>query len=490
MNFADALKNESRKTYTENGAQAYNTTSDACLDLFSSIGSLRDRREDEVRGLFSEAYKEDKLLATKILFYSRDVRGGLGERKVFRVLIKYLANNHPEAILPNLDLIGVYGRYDDMYELIGTPVEDAMWEAMKAQFEEDVENYKEGNAISLLAKWIKTPDASSERTRRLGIMTANKLGYSVYDFKRILRKLRKHIDIVESHMSAKNWHEINYSSVPSRAMMIYRNAFNMNDHERYQEFITKALEGEVKINSSTLFPYDIVHKIRYGEGYGDALEAQWRQLPDYVEKGTNAIVMADVSGSMTCSMGRPLDTSIGLAIYFAERNEGAYHNLFMTFSAEPQIVRIKGETLAEKISFIHKSMWGMNTNLEKAFIKVLDIAKENHIPQEEMVKSIIVISDMELDSCVYNVVGEWSFYDTMKKMYEDEGYQIPNVVFWNVNSRHDIFHADAYRKGVQLCSGQSTATFKTLMASIGMTPVEMMLSVVNSERYKAVTVQE
>lgn len=480
--FANAMKNESRKTFTENGATAYNSTGEACLDLFSTIGALRNRPEVEVESLFAEAFKEDKLLATKILFYARDIREGCGERKVFRDLIKYLANNHAEAILPNLDLIGVYGRYDDLYELIGTPVENAMWKAMKTQFEEDVQNYKKGNAISLLAKWIKTPDASSETTRKLGIKTANKLGYSVYDFKRILRKLRKHIGIVESYMSAGEWDKITYSEVPSRAMNIYRNAFMRHDEDRFAEFNNKAVNGEVKINSSTLYPYDIVEKVLRGQ-YDKTLEAQWRQLPNYVDEGTNAIVVADVSGSM---MGRPMATSIGLGMYFAERNIGAYHNLFMTFSSTSDIVTLKGETLKQKVQFMHNADWGGSTNLKMAFERVLDIAVTNHIPQEEMVKSIIVISDMEIDFCGDR---DWSFYDAMKRKFAEAGYDIPNIVFWNVNSRNNVFHADSNKKGVQLCSGQSTTTFKQLMQCIGMTPVEMMMKVINSERYEAITVK-
>ena len=483
MNFAEAVKNETRKTRTENGAFAYNSTGEACLDLFGSIGALRSRTDDAVERLFAEAYKDDPLLATKILFYSRDITEGCGERKVFRTLIKYLAKYHPEAIKPNLDLVGVYGRYDDLYSLIGTPLEDDMWVSMKKQFEEDVKNLNDGNAVSLLAKWIKTPDASSEKTRKLGILTAKKLGYSVYDFKRLLRKLRKYLKVVESYMSTGQWDKINYSAVPSRAMMIYRNAFRRHDEKRFDLFINKALNGEVKINSSTLYPYDIVEKFLYGDEKSDVLEAQWRQLPNYVEEGTNAIVMADVSGSM---WGRPMATSIGLAMYFAERNKGAYHNLFMTFSGRPEFVAVKGETLQQKIQNISKSAWSMNTNLKAAFEEVLRLAVENNISPEDMPKSIIVISDMEIDSCA---TRDWSFYDMMRAEYMTNGYEIPNVIFWNVNSRHDVFHADANRKGVQLCSGQSVTTFKQLMDCIGMTPMEMMLKVINSERYAPVTVE-
>ena len=341
MGFADEMRKEAAFTRTENGAVALNTTGDACLDLFSTIGALRKADDVRVQSLFAEAYKENPLFATKIVFYARDIREGLGERKVFRTLLKYMADIHPEALKKNLDLIGVFGRYDDLYCLIGTSLEEDMWSAMKKQFKEDLKNLNEGNAVSLLAKWIKTADASSKETRRLGILTAQKLGYPVYNFKRIVRSMRKQIEVVESLMSANRWSEIKYSKVPSRAMMIYRNTFMKHDKDRFEAFVNKAVAGDEKINSATLYPYDIVEKILYKKEDSSVLEAQWRQLPNYIEENTNAVVMADVSGSM---YGRPMATSIGLAIYFAERNVGAYHNMFMTFSADPKIELLKGET--------------------------------------------------------------------------------------------------------------------------------------------------
>lgn len=484
MSFAEAMRNEGKFTRTENGAVALNTTSNALLDLFGTIGSLREADDNRIKTLFAEAYNQDALFATKIVFYARDIRGGLGERKTFRTLIRYMADKHPEALRPNLDLIGVFGRYDDLYELIGTPLEEDMWAAMKKQFEEDLKNLAEGNAISLLAKWIKTADASSPATRKLGILTAQKLGYPVYNFKRIVRNMRKQIGVVESLMSAGRWDEIKYPEVPSRAMMVYRKAFMKHDEQRFSEFINKAEKGEVKINATTLFPYDIVEKILYGRESSKVLEAQWKALPDYVEKGTNALVMADVSMSMD---GRPMATSIGLAIYFAERNAGAYHNLFMTFSDEPTIMNIKGETLEQKIDSMKRIGYISNsTNLKAAFDRVLEIAEDNHIPQDEMPKAIVVISDMEIDRCGNR---EWSFYDKMAAKFAKHGYVIPNIIFWNVNSRHDVFHADSSRKGVQLASGQSVTVFKQILQNLGYNPVEAMENTINSERYDCITVE-
>lgn len=497
MSFGRLMRREQKNlTRTENGALAFQSTSDSCLDLFATIGSLREAEDKRIEKLFEKAYHQNPLLATKILFYGRDIREGLGERKTFRKLLVYLADKHPEALINNLDLIGVYGRYDDLYCLIGTRMEAAMWRVMKEQFEEDLENLRNGNAVSMLAKWIKTADASAEATRALGILTAEKLGYSVYEFKRLVREMRKKIRIVESFMSRGKWSEINYAEVPGRAMMIYRKAFLDHDQDRFTQYISNVSKGSAKIHSATLFPYDIVEKIMYGEdGYRyhkrssndesiRVLEAQWNNLPDYVTPGTNAIVIADVSGSMT---GRPMASSIGLALYFAERNTGDFHNLFMTFSDKSEIVTVKGNTLEEKIYHAGRESWGGSTNLRSAFERILKIAVENAVPADEMPKSIIVVSDMEINYCSDH---DWTFYDIIKHRYKSYGYELPNIIFWNVNSRNDVFHADRDRKGVQLCSGQSVTTFKTLIGNIGKTPEQMMQDTVNTARYEQITISD
>jgi len=508
MNFAEAMREETTHTFTENGAPARNTSGDKLVDFYSVAGALRNADPNRVTRLFDDAYAEDKLLAAKILFYARDIRGGLGERRLFRIIIKHMAMYHPEALRPNLDLIGVFGRYDDLYELIDTPLENDMWAVMKAQFEEDKIAEANGKATSLLAKWIKTPDTSSKESRRLGCLTAKKLGYSVKDFKKILRKLRRAIGIVESLMSAKQWDKIKYPEVPSRAMKIYKNAFLKHDQERFLDFTQKALTGEVKINSSTLYPYDIIEEVLayswssgfyVGTGNYDIAEAQWRALPNYVKPGSKAIVMADVSGSME---GRPINTSVGLAIYFAERNEGPYKDMFITFSARPHFQSLRGTTLCEKLASINYNDWDSNTDLEAALMLICETAIENNVKPEDMPDALIILTDMEIDRCTRmnrsyvnritnddDIIDSWSFYDNVKRYYESHGYNIPNIIFWNVDSRNDVFHTDSKRKGVQLVSGQSTAVFKQLMDNIGLTPYEAMLNVINDDRYSCITVE-
>lgn len=484
MNFSDVMREESKWTKTENGADAKNTTDSALLDMFATIGSMRSRSEDEIIQKFELAFQEDPLGAMRCLFWVRDCRGGSGERRVFRVLLPYIAQKHYEELYRNLELIPEYGRWDDFYALIGTPMEEQFWPFISWKLFRDIKEMEVGRPCSLLAKWLKKADASSPNTRKLGIYTAKKLGMSVYDYKRLCVKLRKYIDVVEQRMSANEWDAINYPAVPSRAMMNYRKAFVRHDEERFNEYLNKVQSGEQKINSSTLYPYDIVEKILYKYEDSKVLEAQWDNLPDYVDGDVNAVVMADVSGSMS---GRPMATSIGLAMYFAERNKGAYHNLFMTFSRNPKFVELKGNNITQKINFISKADWGWNTDLEKALLKILDVAIENHCSQEEMPKSLIIISDMEIDEA--DGQNHWeNFYDYVSRVYEDHGYKIPNVVFWNVNSRHDVFLADKDRKGVQLISGQSASTFKNLIGCVDKTPVEMMYSVLNSERYQAIQI--
>ena len=497
MNFAEAIKNEQKWTRTENGAVALNTTGTALLDLFSTIGALRERKPIEIETMVEEAYKEDALGTVKCVFYARDVREGLGERNTSRIALSYLAKKHPEAVKENIHLIGEYGRWDDVYCLIGTPVEDEMWKVVDKQFREDIINMNANKPISLLAKWLKSVDTSSEESKSLGRYTAEKLHlvndkkdwkrYTPYRF--YLKCMRAYIKVVEKDMCANNWENIQYDEVPSRAAMIYRNAFNKHDNERYSEFINKVNSGEAKINASTLYPYDIIDKYCLHDWYSywskeeDAtVEALWANLPNYVQPGTNAIVIADTSGSMS---GRPMNSAVGLAVYFAERNTGAYHNMWMNFSNHPSWQILKGKSLIQKLNSIDMSNWSSSTNMHAAFRLVLETAVKNHIAPEEMPKSIIVISDMEIDYCGYR---DWTFYDKMRAEYMQEGYEIPQIIFWNVNSRHDVFHADNSRKGVILCSGQSSTTFKNLINSIGMNPVEYMYSVLNSKRYEAVKI--
>lgn len=485
--FVKLAKRDASLTTTENGAIALNSTGNDLLNLFSTIGGLRNAKKDRIVSLWDSAYDENADLAMKTLFYSRDVRGGLGEREVFRTILRHLAATHPESVNQNLNLVGFYGRFDDLYSLVGTPCEAAMWRVMGDQFRADLEGMRNGKPVSLLAKWIKTPDASSKETRKMGIMTSQNLGYqNVKEFKKDLRALRKYLDIPEIKMAANEWETICYSKVASNCMNKYGKNFRKHDEERFSAYMDDVKAGKSEIKANTLYPYDIVRKYLLGlERDNDVMEAQWNALPNYIEEGRNILIVADVSGSMTCNEQRPMATSIGLAMYFAERNVGAFHNIFMTFSESPRFEVVKGKTLEDRINNLHHADWGYNTDLDKVFSKVLSMGKKNNIPQEEMPEAIVVTSDMEIDRGFRNDLDE-TFYDHWKNKFAEAGYMIPNVVFWNVNSKSDVFHFDSDRKGVQAYSGSSVSTFKSVLKCLNMTPVEAMMEVLLDERYAPV----
>lgn len=484
-NFADLLTKETSWSRTANGAVCLDKTGDALLDLYATIGALRSATLERKYKLFDAAVAEDAELAAKILFYARDVREGLGERNTFRELLAYAANNYSYIVTPNIPLIGFYGRYDDLYFLIGTPCEDQMWTYMKEQFTKDYMNMLDQKPCSLLAKWIKTPDASSPTTRRLGILTSQKLGFAnVGAFKRKLKALRKYLDIVEIKISANEFDTIAYEKVPSNAMTKYRSLFAAKDNERFAQYLNDVTSGKAEIKANTLYPYDIVQKILRGER-NDVLEAQWKALPNYVKEGDNILIMADVSGSMTCCNSLPMASSVGLAIYFAERATGVFHNKFMTFSSRPELVSLSGATLYQKVHNAENAEWRMNTDLAAAFRVILDTAVKNKVPASDIPKALVIISDMQIDYCTDN---KETFYDMYAKKFAAAGYPMPNVIFWNVNSEHSAFHADKGARGVQYLSGHSATSFKALIEGLEMTPYQAMIKTITSERYDFVTI--
>jgi hypothetical protein len=480
------LKNmfqEQSKSYTENGATAYNTSADDLVDLFAVCGALRSRPED-VDHKMARAILEDRLLTTKLAFYTRDVRGGLGEREVGRRMFHFLAVNYPDIMRKNLSAVAEYGRWDDVLSLMDTPLREDVISLVGAQLSADIANMEAGKPVSLLAKWMPSVNTSSRETTAAARFLCKSLGMNERTYRKTLSSLRSGLNVTEVPMSAKNFEYIRYEAVPSKAMNNYRKAFARNDKERFEAYLEDVKAGKAKINAAALFPYDIVEKILYqGEADAAVLEAQWKALPNYVDGENNFLVMADVSGSMT---GRPMATSVGLAMYFAERNKGAFANTFMTFSTRPELVQVPEGTLTEKVRYVESSDWDGSTNLEAAFRLILDTAVKNHSPKEDMPKSIIVISDMEIDCCTD--IDSWGFYDGMKHLFEDAGYEIPNVVFWNVDARNDTFHAQADEKGVQLASGSSPSVFKSLIAGVDLTPYSYMLSVLNQPRYDRITI--
>lgn len=485
MNFAEIVKKEFEDVKeTENGARVYSSVGNDLLDLFGTIGALRPRTEKDIEEKFAKAFEVNSLLATKLLFYAGDIRGGLGERRTFRICLRWLALNHTDIVIKNMRLIPHFNRWDSLFVLVDTPAEDSMWDYVKEQLQEDFDasflkhSKRVSLGVSLLAKWMPSETASSKKTKELAKKAMKKLSLSPRAYRKLLSSLRSHIDVVESKMSNNEWDAIEYKKVPSYAMKNYSKAFFKHDEEGFNNFLSEVQKGKVKINSSTLYPYDLVKK---ANGFNPVVEEQWKALPNYVPEGTNILVMADVSGSMC---GRPMNTSIGLAIYFAQRATSDYHNLFMTFSSDPKFVALReGASLYENIRKVDNTDWGFTTNLGKAFKYILNFSVQHNVKPEDMPKALVVISDMEIDK--YMRQDRLDFVDAMKTLFEEKGYELPKLVLFNVEARNDTFLSK--QEGVLLVSGQSASIFKRLCGDLsGKTAYDLMLEVLNDSRYDCV----
>lgn len=474
----------SNLTHTENGALTYSSTANAVLDLFSMGGSLRSRSESDVEDLIRKALKEEPLLAIKCIFYLRDIRHGQGERKLFRIALKLLQKEFPSFLEKVFEYVPEYGRWDDLFDLMD--VKEVRY-FIYANFYRDIKNYYEDKPISLLSKWMPSINASSSITRGKAKMMAKMLGMSLKDYRQTLSKLRKYLEVVEVKMSDNNWIKIEYDKLPSIAGMKYRKAFKKHDEDRYDEFLRKAEKGEVKINTGTLYPSDIVKKTRT-EGRNQSLEVMWKNLPNWITEGEQALVVCDTSGSMSSCYGlntQPIDVALALTIYYAERNKNEnWKDHFITFSARPKLQKIEGNSLFEKIKSLNCSEWDMNTDFNRVFDLILDRAKANNLSEEDMPKKIYVVSDMEFDDCG----GKRTNFENVEKRYSEAGYIMPQMVFWNVNSKQNNIPVKYNQKGVALVSGYSPTIFKNLIGNKDFSPMAIMLEVLNGERYNIITI--
>lgn len=499
MNLGTAMRNEANWGVTENGADALVSTGSALLNLYASFGNYRSDETATKTADFDAAFAESPLDATKILFYGRDARGGLGERQTFKDILAHMGNVYPEVVEKNLPIVGLFGRYDDLYALVGTKAENAMWSYMKEQFETDVANMKADKPVSLLAKWIKTPDAANENTAKLGKLTAKKLGYARNkraEYQKTLKQLRKYIGIVEPLIYTGQFDMIDYSKMPGKAMLKYKNLIMDRDGVRYAEYLDKVNKGEAKMNTSVVTPYDIVKKYFEKGGsydsnlrlnYDESLETMWKNLPDYCsdEAKKNNLVVCDTSGSMFGD--NAINVALSLAIYAAEHNVGQFKDMFITFSSSPKIQSLEGATLGQRLSNLARAEWGMSTNIEAVMDLILRYAIQYKIPADEMPSSITIVSDMQFNSCVQDN-GRKTYIQTFIDKFKAHGYELPTVIFWNVRNSKSVFHANLNDKGVQLVSGCSATVFSTVVESMNMTPYEAMMKVISNTRYDVVQV--
>ena len=503
--FMNAMKNTSNYKYTENGALAHKTTNSAVYDMFALGGAYRSRSNEDVILLFKNALAEDALLAMKCLFYLRDCRGGQGERRFFRVAYKWLCGYDPLLAKKNLHLLSEYGRWDDLlYCTVGTPMERRALDFIKKQLILDIDC----KTPSLLAKWLPSENASSEKTKQLAKVVRKTMGLTSKEYRKTLSVLRKRINIVERLMSENRWDEIEFDKIPSKAGLIYKNAFARRDliAKKYEAF---AKSKSTKVNASTLYPYEVVNKVTRAEGWRGPqlsdtdramIEKYWENLPDYFNGDDSSIMcVVDTSGSMTWggSGAKPIDVAISLGMYCAEKNKGPFKDHYISFSSRPQLIRIDGIDFVDKIHNIYKTNLCENTDLPAVFNLLKKMALRSDVNPADLPKTIVVISDMEIDSgsralgCYNSKRYRGWTHETaateMERIRQEwawEGLKLPKLVYWNVNARNDTILDSG--PNVSFVSGCSPTLFKQVIT--GKTGYDLMLEAITSERYKPIKV--
>ena len=469
---------QTNDSLTENGMVTNSSSLNHCVNLFFQIGAMRGQDKSRLINAFTKAFGENPLTAMKLLFWARDVRGGAGERQIFRDIIGYLANNRRDVLGKNLNLISEFGRWDDLLVLVGTPLETEALELF-------------ANAIKskngLASKWAPRPNVSNREKKRWASALRNHLGLSPKEYRKLLVE---NSNTVEQLMCANEWSAIEYSKLPSKAMSDLMKAFSKHDKERFGAYLESVNKGETKINAGAVYPYDIVKNLRFGDKSG--ANAQWNALPNYLEGSKERFLpVVDVSGSMNCAAGNNpnvtcMDVAVSLGLYISERNVGPFKDAFVTFSSDPELQVLSGN-LQERFNQLQNAEWGMSTNVEAVFRLILEKAKDSDVLEEEMPTMILIMSDMEFNT---GTRGNWSLsaQQMFERMYAEAGYKMPKVVYWNIHSRQDNFPVHFDKVGTCLVSGFSPSLLTNLLSGKDMSPLSMMLTVVNSERYSVVTV--
>lgn len=486
----NAIEQGDNMTYTVNGAATNKSTLNPVLDMFSLGGAMRNKSDKDIISVFSKAYNANPLLALKCLFYLRDVRGGQGERRFFRVVINHLSNEDSRAVRANLSNVAEYGRWDDLFQLRGTKCWQAVIKMLEAQFTHDV-TVATGDgkkSISLLGKWLPSVKSAGKKNP-IAKELYRAFGMDERTYRKTLKVLRHFIDVTEQKMCAKRFDLIDYEKVPSRASMVYRKAFDRHDITRRQKFLEKVEKGEAKIQTKALYPYDLVNKAE--SGYDRTIEAQWANLPNYVQdSGENFITVVDTSGSMY-GHGKevsPIQIAISLGLYLSERATGLFKDHFITFSESPTLQKVIGNNLSTKISNLKGAEWGMNTNLQATFDLILNNAVKHRIPQDEMPTTVLIVSDMEFDACTtrYGRTASTNL-QAIKTKFKQAGYTCPKLVFWRVDVKVPQQPMTIRDDGVCCVSGCSPTVFKNVCNGEMIDPIKVMLNTLQDERYDKIT---
>lgn len=512
--FINGLTDFTNVTLTENGAVTHKTTKSDLLDMFAMGASMRTRSDEDVILMFRKAYAENPVYALKCLFYIRDIRGGQGERRFFRVVMKDLAKQDTDAVIRNLTHIPEFGRWDDLYVFVDTPVEAAAFDFMKNQLALDVSC----KTPSLLAKWLKSENTSSQKSRDLAAKTRIAFGMNHKQYRKTLSILRARINVLERLMSENRWDEIEFDKIPSRAGMIYKNAFARHDIERMkkdpevQSYADFAKDDTKKVNAKALYPYECVAEafkaMRSSWSYGRynavamddtnrlMVNKYWDNLEDYFKGASfNGMAIVDTSGSMCgSSADAPINVAISLGLYCAEKAKGPYNGHFITFSSNPTFVKTEGVDFCDKVIRMAGADWGGSTNVEAAFDMMLDVALKNRLSQSDIPENLIIISDMEFDSCVTSgarSASRWgggrnvndTLFEAMAKKWAAYGYKMPHLIFWNVDARQNNIPMIG-NGNVSYVSGMSPSIFETIMT--GKTGYDLMMEKLNSPRYEVI----
>ena len=471
--FVEAVMNQEART--ENGMKARKSTANAVVDLFYNAGASRGK---DIKPAFAAALVENRELALRVAAWLRDVRGGAGERQLFRDILVYLEKNDPEAAKALLAKVPEIGRWDDLFVFNTKEMKSVAYTMLGDALRE-----KNG----LAAKW--TP-----RQGKIAAEVREFFGMSPKFYRKSLVEMTK---VVETNMCAKDWDSINFSHVPSVAASRYKKAFNRNT-PTYAAYVASLVKGdnpEVKVNASAVYPYDVLkgriglYGVHFDKTELDLIEAQWNALPNYVGD-ENILPLVDVSGSMSCPAGGHgsksklscMEVAVSLGLYLADKNKGKFKDTFLTFSGSPELMHLKGN-INQKIDQMVKSNWDMNTNLNKAFEKILDTAVKGGVPQEEMPAMVLILSDMQFDACVKH---DDSAIQMIARKYEAAGYTLPKVVFWNLNASYGNAPVKFDKSGTALVSGFSPAVVKPLLAGEleTFTPESVMLKTIMDDRYK------
>lgn len=485
------LENKFNYKFTENGALAHRSTGSKVYDLFAFGAAYRERSIEDCILLFMNAYEEDPDLALKCLFYIRDCRGGQGERRFFRICYKWLAKHEPKAAIRNIPYISDFGRWDDLFVLIDTPIADNVVSFIRAQLILDMKDATENKAISLLGKWMPSENAHNRETKAKATWIRNKLGMSSKQYRQMLSKLRTHLNVLEKLMSANRWDEIEFDKIPSKAGLVYRNAFARRDiiKEKYEKF---AKDENTKVNAGILYPYEIVEKVLNHSSYygfsGDDVERAmlnkyWGNQVDYLNgQSPSMLCVVDTSGSMH---GRPIDVAISLGLYCAERMTGPFANQYISFASRPQLIKTEGIDFVDKVLRIYRTNLCDNTNLTRVFKLLLDTALTKGVKEEDIPKTIVVISDMEID---YMSDDNWTEdnaateMERIRKEWKRFGLELPKLVYWNVNARNNTILDSG--PNVSFVSGCSPVIFEQVLT--GKTGFDLMLEVLLKDRYRII----